>query len=217
MLAEEDPAGEVIEEIGAFQAIHHRSLDLCQMKADPQVPQVLVDRLEALERRHVYGVDRRTHEDDVPDFRVPRDAGVDAVFEKPGVGEIEAFIDPQRENFGSGLDGVAQDVAKVLGAGHAPHNRRMRSGCAVEEDQDRGGDAERNSQFHAENQRCAIRFALATFLAMATFFFFGAARSFFSTRPFIPAGFEMLLIGSVAAVFAYGVGLLGTQITGFSL
>ncbi|WP_404404580.1 VIT1/CCC1 transporter family protein [Pelagibacterium halotolerans] len=61
-----------------------------------------------------------------------------------------------------------------------------------------------------------IRFALATFLALATLFLVGAARSFFTTRSFVKAGAEMLLIGSVAALFAYGIGLVGARITGFA-
>ncbi|MCD7059353.1 VIT1/CCC1 transporter family protein [Pelagibacterium xiamenense] len=55
------------------------------------------------------------------------------------------------------------------------------------------------------------RFWLATILAMITLFLIGAARSFFTTRPFFQAGAEMLLVGSVAALFAYGIGLLGAQ------
>jgi VIT1/CCC1 family predicted Fe2+/Mn2+ transporter len=58
------------------------------------------------------------------------------------------------------------------------------------------------------------RFAAAVTLALATLFAVGAGRAFFTERGWLPSGLEMLLIGALAAVVAYGVGALGAKLVG---
>ncbi|WP_055664089.1 VIT1/CCC1 transporter family protein [Jannaschia seosinensis] len=57
-------------------------------------------------------------------------------------------------------------------------------------------------------------FALAAGLAAAMLFVVGAARAFFTDRRALPAGVEMLLIGTGAGGVAYAMGRLGAYITG---
>ncbi|GGG33461.1 hypothetical protein GCM10010964_21700 [Caldovatus sediminis] len=58
------------------------------------------------------------------------------------------------------------------------------------------------------------RFEAAAGLALATLFAVGAGRAFFTDRGWLVSGMEMLLIGTVAAVLAYGIGALGAAIVG---
>ncbi len=58
------------------------------------------------------------------------------------------------------------------------------------------------------------RFPAAAMLAAATLFVVGAGRALFSDRGALQAGLEMLLIGSAAGVVAYGVGVIGAELTG---
>lgn len=57
-------------------------------------------------------------------------------------------------------------------------------------------------------------FALAASLAAVMLFVVGAARAFFTDRRALPAGIEMLLIGTGAGGVAYAVGRFGAHITG---
>lgn len=58
------------------------------------------------------------------------------------------------------------------------------------------------------------RFGLAAGLAAAMLFIVGASRAFFTDRRALPAGFEMLMIGSAAGAVAFAVGRLGALFTG---
>ena len=58
------------------------------------------------------------------------------------------------------------------------------------------------------------RFPAAAVLAAATMFLVGAGRALFSDRGALQAGLEMLLIGSAAGLVAYGVGVVGAELTG---
>jgi VIT1/CCC1 family predicted Fe2+/Mn2+ transporter len=58
------------------------------------------------------------------------------------------------------------------------------------------------------------RFAGAVLLALGTLFAVGAGRAFFTRRGWLVSGLEMLSIGALAAVVAYGVGALGAAIVG---
>lgn len=57
-------------------------------------------------------------------------------------------------------------------------------------------------------------FAFAATLAGLTLFFVGAGRAFFTDRRPLWAGTEMLVIGTGAGAVAYGVGRLGSHLTG---
>jgi VIT1/CCC1 family predicted Fe2+/Mn2+ transporter len=57
-----------------------------------------------------------------------------------------------------------------------------------------------------------IQFEAATLLALSTLFAVGASRALFTGRGWPVSGFEMLLLGSLAAAIAYGVGMLGATI-----
>lgn len=58
------------------------------------------------------------------------------------------------------------------------------------------------------------RFELAVVLALLALFVVGASRAFFTQRGWLLSGLEMLLIGSLAAAVAYGVGALGALLIG---
>jgi VIT1/CCC1 family predicted Fe2+/Mn2+ transporter len=51
-----------------------------------------------------------------------------------------------------------------------------------------------------------VRFPAACIFAAISLFGIGACRSVFSDRPWLVAGFEMLVLGTVASVVAYAVG-----------
>lgn len=56
------------------------------------------------------------------------------------------------------------------------------------------------------------RFASATSLGLAALFAVGAGRAFFTRRGWLASGLEMLLIGTLAVLVAYGVGALGATV-----
>jgi VIT1/CCC1 family predicted Fe2+/Mn2+ transporter len=58
------------------------------------------------------------------------------------------------------------------------------------------------------------RFPLAILFTLCTLFTVGAARVFFTRRNWLRSGLEMLVVGLLAAVVAYGVGALLATLTG---
>jgi VIT1/CCC1 family predicted Fe2+/Mn2+ transporter len=56
------------------------------------------------------------------------------------------------------------------------------------------------------------RFYAACLLAFGALFVIGACRSFFSDRPWLIAGLEMLILGTVASGVAYSVGALSAAL-----
>ncbi|SFD84937.1 VIT1/CCC1 transporter family protein [Roseivivax sediminis] len=58
------------------------------------------------------------------------------------------------------------------------------------------------------------RFLLATGLALTTLFLVGAGRAIFTGRNWLMSGAEMLILGTLAAGAAYGIGMLGAAFTG---
>ncbi|MET0721817.1 MAG: VIT1/CCC1 transporter family protein [Tardiphaga sp.] len=57
-----------------------------------------------------------------------------------------------------------------------------------------------------------IQFEVAGLLALATLFIVGASRAAFTKRHWLPSGMEMLVLGSIAAAIAYGIGALGAAV-----
>jgi VIT1/CCC1 family predicted Fe2+/Mn2+ transporter len=57
------------------------------------------------------------------------------------------------------------------------------------------------------------RFPLAIVLTLATLFVVGASRSLVTKAGWIRSGLEMLLVGSLAAAVAYGIGALASALT----
>lgn len=58
------------------------------------------------------------------------------------------------------------------------------------------------------------RYALAVALALVTLFAVGSGRAFFTSRGWLAAGLEMLVIGALAGAAAYVIGALGAHIIG---
>ncbi|HEY8368115.1 MAG TPA: VIT1/CCC1 transporter family protein [Thermodesulfobacteriota bacterium] len=56
------------------------------------------------------------------------------------------------------------------------------------------------------------RFAIATFLTLATLFTVGAFRSFVTAQSWIRSGLEMLVVGATAAAVAYAIGAMVADI-----
>ena len=61
----------------------------------------------------------------------------DGVFQKAGVGKVQAFINAQAQNARLLQHRVTQHVAVVLGARHLPHHRDVRAAGAVQQQQHR--------------------------------------------------------------------------------
>jgi VIT1/CCC1 family predicted Fe2+/Mn2+ transporter len=57
-----------------------------------------------------------------------------------------------------------------------------------------------------------IRFPAACLLAAVALFGVGACRSLFSDRPWLVAGLEMLALGTIASVVAYGLGFVAAAL-----
>ena len=57
-----------------------------------------------------------------------------------------------------------------------------------------------------------MQFETAGLLALVTLFAVGATRAAFTKRHWLPSGMEMLVLGSLAATIAYGIGTLGAAI-----
>ena len=57
-------------------------------------------------------------------------------------------------------------------------------------------------------------FWFAIGLALIALFAIGASRAFFTDRGWLRAGMEMLVVGALASAVAYGVGILGSSLTG---
>jgi VIT1/CCC1 family predicted Fe2+/Mn2+ transporter len=58
----------------------------------------------------------------------------------------------------------------------------------------------------------AIRFPAACLLAAVALFAVGACRSLFSDRPWLVAGLEMLVLGTIASAVAYGIGFVAAAL-----
>jgi VIT1/CCC1 family predicted Fe2+/Mn2+ transporter len=61
-----------------------------------------------------------------------------------------------------------------------------------------------------------VRFPAACGLAAASLFATGACRSIFSDRPWLFSGLEMLSLGTIASIVAYGVGATAAALIGES-
>jgi VIT1/CCC1 family predicted Fe2+/Mn2+ transporter len=61
-----------------------------------------------------------------------------------------------------------------------------------------------------------VRFPAACGLAAASLFAIGACRSIFSDRPWLVSGLEMLSLGTIASIVAYGVGATAAALIGES-
>jgi VIT1/CCC1 family predicted Fe2+/Mn2+ transporter len=59
-----------------------------------------------------------------------------------------------------------------------------------------------------------IRFPVSCIFAAVALFAIGACRSLFSDRPWLVAGSEMLALGTIASVVAYGVGAIAAYFIG---
>jgi VIT1/CCC1 family predicted Fe2+/Mn2+ transporter len=57
-----------------------------------------------------------------------------------------------------------------------------------------------------------VRFPAACILAATALFGIGACRSLFSDRPWLIAGLEMLALGAIASIVAYGVGAMAAAL-----
>jgi len=57
------------------------------------------------------------------------------------------------------------------------------------------------------------RYGVALGLTLSSLFLVGASRSLVRDRPFLRSGVEMLLIGSLAAGIAYGIGAIAADLT----
>jgi vacuolar iron transporter family protein len=57
-----------------------------------------------------------------------------------------------------------------------------------------------------------IRFPAACLLAAVALFAVGACRSLFSDRPWLVAGLEMLVLGTIASSVAYGIGFVAATL-----
>ena len=59
-----------------------------------------------------------------------------------------------------------------------------------------------------------VRFPTACIFAAVALFAVGACRSFFSDRPWLVAGLEMLTLGAIASAVAYAVGAAAASLVG---
>jgi VIT1/CCC1 family predicted Fe2+/Mn2+ transporter len=57
-----------------------------------------------------------------------------------------------------------------------------------------------------------IRFPVACLVAAVALFTVGACRSLFSDRPWLIAGLEMLMLGTIASAVAYGIGFVAAAL-----
>ena len=89
------------------------------------------------------------------------------VFKVPRVGEVEAFVHPQRQHMGLGLNFMAQDIAEMLSPRHPAHHGHMRARGLVKMHEDRGDDPCAYARFHAEDQRQQDRHAHGGEIGMA--------------------------------------------------
>ncbi len=67
------------------------------MQCDPGIMEAVVDRLETLQRTGINVIDCRAHEDEMLHVRAIAQHAIDRIFQKTGVGEIEAFINSDSE------------------------------------------------------------------------------------------------------------------------
>lgn len=105
-----------IEEMGSFQPVHHRAFHFRQVHLHFHHPQAMVDRLQAFQCAEIDLVDGRAHHHHVSDRAIGGDAIGDVILQKTSVGEVEALVDADGEKGRVGEDGVASDIAEMLGA-----------------------------------------------------------------------------------------------------
>jgi hypothetical protein len=88
VLAEIDLARQVGEEVRAVELVHHRPLHLGEVEPGAHVGEPMLDRLEALERRHVDRIHRRAHQDHVGEAGIGRHLSGEEILEVAGIGEV---------------------------------------------------------------------------------------------------------------------------------
>ena len=84
--------------------------------------------------------------------RLGRHGVVDMVFQRPGVGEVQALVHPQAQDGRVQLHRMAQHVAEVLGARHQAHSGDVRPAGAVQEQRQRHRHAHHQAGLHAQAQ-----------------------------------------------------------------
>ena len=117
------------------------------------VAQLPAQLAEARQRRDVDLVDG-AHVDDDGARLLGVDEAADLRCQVSGVREIERRVEADDDKARDGL-GVrkAQHVTIDLGAGEAAEQRRVRASRAEHEEQERGPDAERETEADAEHER----------------------------------------------------------------
>ncbi|MDV7395198.1 hypothetical protein RZS08_27675, partial [Arthrospira platensis SPKY1] len=98
VVGQEHLAAEVLQKVGALQAVHDRTLDFAQVQGDALVGQALHDGLQAVERAGVDVVDRRALQHHVPQAGAGGHGFGHAVFEVAGIGKEQALVDPQAQH-----------------------------------------------------------------------------------------------------------------------
>lgn len=115
------------------------------MQADACIRQPLTDRLQAFEGRGIHQVDRRAYQHQILQFRLLGYQVHHGFFEKTGVGEIQAFIHPQKGHFRAKLHIMAQHITEMLGARHTADHRTVWAARPVQEQADRQSHARDNA------------------------------------------------------------------------
>ena len=110
VLRQVDSSTQFLQKIRALEPIHDGAFHFAEVHRDSGVVKPVIDLFQAFERARVDRVDGRAHENDLTDGRPLSDKFGDTVLEVATVGEIEALIDANRQDFRSGGDRVSTAV-----------------------------------------------------------------------------------------------------------
>ena len=103
------------------------------MKADPSRRQTVRDRLKAFQCARIYGIHGWTHKNNVFQCGLVGDVIIDRIFQRAGIGEIQAFVHTDRQDRVVRDDLMAVHVAEMLGPRHLTHDGHVRARGAPQE------------------------------------------------------------------------------------
>jgi hypothetical protein len=98
-------------------------------------------------------IDRRTHQDEMLHIRAIAQHAVNSVFEKTGIGKVQAFINSNGQCSIGDNDRVAIHITEVVCSGQLPNERKVRLARIVEMQKQREHDARGYANLNAKPQR----------------------------------------------------------------
>ncbi len=138
--------------MASLQPVHDRPFHLRKMQRHASILEPVIDPFQAFQSAGINAVYSRAHQNKVFQVRPVADDAIDRVFQEAGIGEVEAFIDPDGQHLVGRYDGMPVHIAEVMCPGNLAHNGKVRPAGIVEVQQQREGDPGRHAQLDPETK-----------------------------------------------------------------